>query len=110
MITSQKLKPWSHHIHCHENELRSLKKPPKQITFQGTASLSQHGTGHSEKENVASFTSKFVSETCLQKPENLFRLTGKYRAAHPLFRTQNLDCYPQVNISHPLNKCHCSDS
>lgn len=85
-------------------------KPPKQITFQGTASLSLHGTGHPEKENATSFTSKFVSEACLQKPENPSSLTSEYRAADLLFLTKNLDCYPQVNISHPLNNCHCSDS
>lgn len=89
VITNQELKPRSHHVHRHENELRSLKKTNKrkQIKFQGTASLSQHGTGRPEKKNATSFPSKFVSETCLQKPENPSRFTSEDRAAAPLFLT-----------------------
>lgn len=29
VITSQGLKPWNHHIYCHENEFRSFKKATK---------------------------------------------------------------------------------
>lgn len=32
VITNQELKPWSHHVHHHENELRSLKKNQQKKT------------------------------------------------------------------------------
>lgn len=43
------------------------------------------------KRNATSFTSKCISETCLEKLEKPSRLTSKDRAAASLFLTQKLD-------------------